>query len=347
MRTLRRPESRARASRARAVLAAQVVAVGLAACSSPQNVLDPRGPAAARVEELWWVLLTMGVVVSVVVSILLFVAIRRSRQRQQGKDTGEINGNALVWIGAGVLTPIVIFSLLVYSYRVGVEVYPPVTAEGDALTVEVVGHQFWWEVRYPQYDLLSANEVYIPVGRRIRFLVRSDDVIHSFWVPQLQGKIDMVPGHTNRIWIQADEPGRFRGQCAEYCGDSHALMALWVVAVEEEEFRTWLERRREPGAEPDDEEVQRGREVFFAADCALCHGTRGAPLAPEMAGAGPDLTHLASRSTLAAGTLPNTRGSLAGWISDPQRIKPGSRMPPTRLPPDQLEDLLTYLESLR
>lgn len=334
-------------SRAPSVTAAQVMALMVTACASPQNALDPQGPSAARVEDLWWVFFVMGVGVSVVVSLLLLLAIRRSRQREQGRDSKEINGTALVWIGAGVLTPIILFALLIYSYRIGTEVYPPVDDDSETLTVEVVGHQYWWEVRYPQHGLVSANEVYIPAGRRVRFLVTGRDVIHSFWVPQLQGKIDMIPGHTTRLWVQADEPGRFRGQCAEYCGVSHALMALWVIAVPEDEFTAWLERSRQVQPEPDDEEVRHGREVFFAAGCDMCHATRGAPLPPELEGAGPDLTHLASRSTLAAGTLPNTRGSLAGWIADPKGIKPDARMPPTHLPSEQLRALLTYLESLR
>ncbi|MBW3554626.1 MAG: cytochrome c oxidase subunit II [Gemmatimonadetes bacterium] len=318
-----------------------------ASCSSPQNVLDPHGPAAMRIEELWWVLFVMGVTVSIVVAALLLLAIRRGRQRERGTQGREINGHYLVSIGAGLITPAVIFALAIYSYVIGAGVYPPVDEDAGALTVEVTGHQFWWEVRYPQYDLVSANEVVIPVGRRVRFLVTSRDVIHSFWVPQLQGKIDMIPGHTTRQWLQADEPGRYRGQCAEFCGASHALMALWVFAVPEEEFGAWLDARRQPALEPADPDVREGRAVFVAAECHLCHATRGVARPEALGDAGPDLTHLATRETLAAGTLPNTRGNLTAWISDPERIKPGARMPPTVFPPDQLRALLDYLQSLR
>jgi cytochrome c oxidase subunit II len=293
------------------------------------------------------VLLGVAVVVSVGVTLLLLWATHRSRQRSRGAAVGQVNGRALVWIAGGIVTPAVVLALTVHSYRVGASVYTPLDPAGDVLTVEVVGHQFWWEVRYPAYGVSSANELHIPAGRSVRVLLRAEDVIHSFWVPQLQGKLDMIPGHTTELWIEADEPGLFRGQCAEYCGMSHALMALWVIAHPQSEFEAWIARRSTPTAEPADPLVQRGRDVFFDAECHLCHATRAWPTPSAEGGTpGPDLTHVASRRSLAAGTLPNNRGSLAGWIADPQRLKPGVRMPPTHLPPEELRALLAYLESL-
>ena len=319
----------------------------LVGCESPQNVLDPHGPAAARIADLWWLMFGLATAVSVVVAVMLFLAIRRSRQRHKGKEVREINGRLLVWIGGVVAPVLILFPVLVYSYNVGTEVYPPVEDDGEHLTIEVIGHQFWWEVRYPQYGVTTANEIRIPAGERIRFRVSAPDVIHSFWIPELQGKIDMIPGRIHTLWIEADEPGSFRGQCAEYCGMSHALMALWVEALPAEQFAAWIDGRAAPRPEPVDPEVQRGRKVFFAAGCGQCHATRGVPLPAELRVVGPDLSDLAARRTLAAGTLPNTRAALGRWIANPQQIKPGNRMPPTLLPGDEMQALLTYLQSLR
>jgi cytochrome c oxidase subunit II len=255
----------------------------------------------------------------------------------------------LVW-GGGVIVPVlVLFPLLVYSFHVGAEVYPPLGRDADpnVLTIEVIGHQFWWEVRYPQHGVATANEIWMPAGEPVRFVVHAPDVIHSFWIPQLHGKMDMIPGRINELWVRADEPGTFRGQCAEYCGMGHALMAFWVQALPPAEFRAWVERRRIVAPDPPGATIAFGREVFFSAGCGHCHATRGAPLAPQLGTVGPDLTDLAARRTLAAGTLANTREALADWIADPLRIKPGSRMPPTALPPTEMNALLDYLETLR
>ncbi len=216
------------------------------------------------------------------------------------------------------------------------------------LTIELVGHQWWWEVQYvdssPQRRITTANEIHIPVGRPVLVKTASRDVIHSFWAPNLHGKRDLIPGHQGAIYLQADTPGAFRAQCAEFCGHQHAKMALWVIAESEERFQSWMEQQRRPALAPRDSVTRRGQEVFLQGSCALCHAIQGTPAGSRV---GPDLTHLASRRTIAAGTLPNTRGHLAGWIIDPQRIKPGVRMPSNALGASDLEALLTYLESLR
>jgi cytochrome c oxidase subunit 2 len=212
----------------------------------------------------------------------------------------------------------------------------------------VTGHQWWWDVRYdahvPAHRVRTANEIHIPVGQPILLKLRTSDVIHSFWVPSLHGKRDLIPGQTNTLWLQADRPGTYRGQCAEFCGHQHAHMGLLVVAEPPERFAGWQERQRQPAAEPADALARRGREVFVAGPCALCHAVRGTEAAAEVA---PDLTHLGSRLTIAAATLANTPGHLAGWIVDPQRLKPGSHMPPMSLAADDLQALLAYLGSLR
>lgn len=320
--------------------------LALAACSGPQRILDTRGPGAARIADLWWVLLALSVFVCVLVTVLLVLALRRARARERGDVVPEIDGRRLV-IAGGVLLPVVsLFGILVFSYRVGNEVFgnsntPP------ALTVEIVGHQFWWEVRYPEHGISTANEVHIPVGRPVVFRLSSADVIHSFWVPQLQGKLDMIPGHQLTLRLQADEAGRYRGQCAEYCGAAHALMALWVVALPGDEHAAWLASEKAAANAGDPAGVEAGRRVFFASGCAACHGTRGAPLPATFGSPGPDLSTLAQRQMIAAGTLPNEREALARWIRDPHGIKPGVRMPPTPLPEEEMEALLDYLETLR
>jgi cytochrome c oxidase subunit II len=332
-----------RGGRAVASLAAFAAA---AACSGPQRALDAAGPAAARIAVLWWVMLALAAAVSFLVTALLLHAVRVSRRRAAGGEAAEVDGTRLV-VAGGVAMPVaVLFGVLVYSNRVGVEVHRP-PGGGDPIVVEVVGHQFWWEVRYPELGIATANEIRIPAGRPVRFRLTSPDVIHSFWVPQLHGKIDLIPGRVNTLWVRADRPGRFRGQCAEYCGMSHALMAFWVEALPPDAWEAWVRGRTFPAPEPEAAEVRRGREVFFAAGCGECHATRGVPLPAEVGTPGPDLTDLATRRTLAAGILPNNPGALGGWITDPQRRKPGNRMPPTLLPADELQALVAYLGTLR
>ena len=320
--------------------------LALAACSGPQRILDTRGPGAARIADLWWVMLALAVFVSVLVTVLLAVALRRARARERGHVVPEINGRRLVIAGGVVLPVVSLFGLLVFSYQVGNEVFGR-PATPPALTVEVVGHQFWWEVRYPEHGISTANEVHIPVGRPVLFRLSASDVIHSFWVPQLHGKLDMIPGHELTLFLQADEAGRYRGQCAEYCGAAHALMALWIVALPGDEHAAWLASEKVAAGAGEPTGVELGRRVFFDSGCAACHATRGAPLPATLGSPGPDLSTLAERGMIAAGTLPNTRQALARWIRDPLQIKPGVRMPPTPLPDEQMEALLDYLETLR
>jgi cytochrome c oxidase subunit II len=332
--------------RTRSIVPLAALAAAIA-CAGPQRALDTAGPAAERIATLWWVMLALASAVCVLVTVLLVHASRVSRRRATGEERAEVNGTRLV-AGLGVAMPVVVvLGVLVYSHRVGVEVHRVPGDPAGAVLVEVVGHQFWWEARYPELGIATANEIRIPAGRPVRFRLTSPDVIHSFWVPQLHGKIDLVPGRVNTLWVRADRPGRFRGQCAEYCGMSHALMAVWVEALGPEPWEAWVRARTTPAPEPDVPGAARGREVFFQAGCGECHATRGAPLAPELGTPGPDLADLATRRTLAAGTLPNNPGALGGWITDPQRRKPGNRMPPTLLAAEDLQALVTYLGTLR
>jgi cytochrome c oxidase subunit 2 len=219
----------------------------------------------------------------------------------------------------------------------------PSAGPPEALVVEVVGHQWWWEVRYPDEGVATANEVHIPVGRPVTLRLTAGDVIHSFWVPRLGGKIDMLPDGINTLVLEADEPGEHHSRCAEFCGLGHAHMALTVVAEAEERFSSWVAARQEPAEDPATESARRGLDVFLASDCGDCHTIRGtAADATE----GPDLTHFAGRSSLGAGVLPNTPGNLADWITDPHAIKPGVEMPATKLTDEELGALLSYMDGL-
>jgi cytochrome c oxidase subunit 2 len=216
------------------------------------------------------------------------------------------------------------------------------------LIVRVVGHRWWWEIKYltqpPSDEVVTANELHIPTGRRVRLELASADVIHSLWVPNLQGKMDLVPGRTSLMWLEADRPGISRGQCAEYCGLQHTRMAFLVVAEPPAQFERWLANQRQLAAAPSDEVAQRGQASFLASSCGYCHSVRGARTVGLLA---PDLTHVASRRAIAAGTLPNTRESLTAWIADPQHVKPGNLMPRVPLAPADVRAIVAYLETLR
>jgi cytochrome c oxidase subunit 2 len=218
----------------------------------------------------------------------------------------------------------------------------------QALSIHIIGHQWWWEVEYedgtPSQRMLTANEIHIPVGRPVVFKVTSRDVIHSFWVPNLDGKRDLIPGYTTAIWLQATRPGLFRGQCAEFCGLQHAHMAIDVTAEPEDAFNRWLDARRAAASAPTGDRERRGHDVFMAARCAGCHTIRGTDANGRVA---PDLTHIASRDSIGAGTLPNTPEHLAGWLVNPQASKPGNQMPPNPLASDDMQALVAYLETLR
>ncbi|MDQ3025891.1 MAG: cytochrome c oxidase subunit II [Pseudomonadota bacterium] len=296
-----------------------------------QSVLDPQGPVAAAIAEIAWVLFAGGAVIFVLVMALTAWALFAPPPRR-----AWLARRGFVVAGGIIFPVLVLATLLVYTFlfRDGVHV-----GEG-ALKIEVVGHQWWWRVRYldaaGRPDFETANEIRIPAGRPVELVLSSADVLHSFWVPNLAGKLDMVPGRVNRLRLAADRPGVFRGQCAEYCGGPHALMALYVVADDTEGFEQWLSQQRKPAAAPN---------PVFLSRCAACHTVRGTQARGVL---GPDLTHLGSRVSLGAGILPNNRDTLARWIVSSQHIKPGNLMPSTDgLVGDELRDLVAYLEDLK
>jgi cytochrome c oxidase subunit 2 len=236
---------------------------------------------------------------------------------------------------------------LVASYLTG-RAYAITPEAGRPLQITLIGHQWWWEVVYndslSSRSLSTANEIHVPVGRTVVVKMTSKDVIHSFWVPNLAGKKDLIPGYSTTTWFRADRPGVYRGQCAEFCGHQHAMMSLLVIAEPREQFARWYDAQLADNMPPTDTTQSTGKNVFMNHGCVLCHTIRGTDAGGRT---GPDLTHLATRRTLAAASIPNNRGWLGAWVMDPQSIKPGTRMPPNDMRPDELQALLTYLQGLR
>lgn len=319
----------------------------LAACDGPQRMLDTRGPAAEHIAGVWWLILGFAIFVSIAICGLALWAVWRAHQRASGVEVAEVNGHALVW-GGGVIIPVILlFISLVASFRLAEDIYPPRQPPADALTIDITAHMFWWEIHYPDHGVVTANEFVIPAGQQVRLRLGSADVIHSFWVPQLHGKQDHIPGRINELWIQADSAGIFRGQCAEYCGHSHALMAMWLTALEPAEFDAWIAHRQQPPPPSLDSLAVEGRRVYADAGCGQCHATADLRLPPRLDRAGPDLADFATRRTIGAGRLPNTAENLAEWIRDPQRLKPDNRMPGTVLSDADMAALVAYLYTMR
>jgi cytochrome c oxidase subunit II len=320
-----------------------------------QSMWHASGSNAAQIQGLAILFgLLLGTIFLIVVGFALLSLRRRHRGIQQEPLEGshhpsartEAKLRAAVGIATGI-TILILFGLTIVSVSVGKIVSASVAPVGS-LVIEVTGKQWWWKVRYASDDpsriLLTANELHIPTGRPIAIRGTSDDVIHSFWTPSLQGKRDLIPGHTTLEWLQADNPGEYRGQCAEFCGLQHAHMAFWVIAEPPDHFNAWLEHQLQPAVEPSDEETRRGQEIFLKSGCVLCHAIRGTDAGAQV---GPDLTHFGSRKTIAAGTLSNTKGNLAGWIADPQNIKPGTHMATVPIQSAEMQPMIDYLESLK
>lgn len=307
----------------------------------PPPVLDPAGPFSDRITTLAWALIGMGVVVTGVVLLALGLALFGDPARKR-----RFGGERLIWLGGVAFPVVVLTALLVWGLTLTRDLTEP-ARPGD-VRIRVTGEMWWWRVAYldasGRETFQDANEIHVPVGRPVVIELGSADVIHSFWVPRLAGKIDMIPGRTNLIRFTADRPGAFGGQCAEYCGGPHALMGFVVVAHPPAEFEAVMRARAAPAPPPATPLAAFGREVFSRSGCGACHAIRGT----EANGlAGPDLTHVGARRTLGAGVLANNQGTLGGWVSNVQAIKPGARMPPyERLSGEELLAVSAYLDGL-
>jgi cytochrome c oxidase subunit 2 len=302
----------------------------------PQDMLSPAGPQAERILDLWWV--TLAICTLVFITVLIALAIALWKKPSAGR------GAHVAVAGAVALSTVLLVALIFLS--LGTDRALATLPGDDPLKIELIAHRWWWEARYqdpePSQSFTTANELHIPVGRTVEFTLKADDVIHSLWVPNLGGKKDLIPGRSATLRLRADKAGVYRGQCAEYCGTQHAKMALLVFA--DDDYESWAKQQRASAPEPEDDEAKRGRELFVNGTCAMCHTIQGTAANGRRA---PDLTHFASRETLGAGAVPNTRGHLAGWIIDPHGIKPGVNMPAhTTLSGSDLHALLAYLESL-
>lgn len=306
-----------------------------------QSALNARGVDAAVIAEITWVLFAGASLVFVAVMALAAYAVFGRRS-----GTARLSARALI-VGGGIVFPVVVLSaLLVYTLARAAALGAP--GEVPGLRIEVVGEQWWWRVQYHdadgRRDFAAANEIRIPAGTPVLLELRAADVVHSFWVPNLAGKLDMIPGRTNRLTLRAEQPGEFRGQCAEYCGGPHALMALYVIALAPEAYERWAQAQRAPAAPPAGGEHARGVKLF-ASRCAACHTVRGTSAAGVR---GPDLTHVASRVSIGAGLLPTNVGTIADWIAASQRHKPGNLMPSFEdLSGEELHAVARYVASLR
>ncbi len=332
------------ARRRNSVLGVALALLLLTSCSDDSpSVLHPRSEAAERVEGLWWLVFWIAVVVCAVVTAFIIQAVRRGRAAdgEEGVDKRPVPWGPRFIVIAGL---VVSGAILAGTFAVSLRALDALAGpSGDpALTIEVIGRNWWWEVRYPN-GAVTANEIHIPVGRSVEVKLSTADVIHSFWVPQLNVKQDQVPGMDNRISLRADQPGRYRGQCAEFCGLQHAHMAVHVEAQPPAEFDQWLARQAAPAASPTSSTANTGREIFLRSSCAGCHTVRGTTAAGTL---GPDLTHLASRDAIGAGTLPMERGPLSEFVRDAQEAKPGASMPLTELSPQELSAVVDYLMGL-
>ncbi|MEU4660412.1 cytochrome c oxidase subunit II [Micromonospora chalcea] len=323
---------------ARVAVAGAVLALPGCSGGAP-SALDPAGTGAERVADLWWVLFWISMAVFVEVMLVLGWALVFRRRRDATVRHGQPLRVVTV-AGAGV--PLVI---LVTVYALGLR---DLAALGDgpgprATTIEVTGHKWWWEVRVAGVSGATANELHIPVGEKVRIRLRTADVLHSFWVPQLMPKTDLIAGELRETWLHADRAGTYRGQCAEYCGTQHAHMAFLVVAEPRRDFDAWVSRLGAPAAAPRTDAQRRGQEAFVQGTCAGCHAIRGTEANGQV---GPDLSDVGSRWSIGAGAVPNDGGHLGGWIANSQTVKPGNYMPPQPVDAQRLPDLIAYLQSL-
>ena len=329
-------------------VSAQATSASPAAPLPTPSMFAPAGPDAARVATWGWILFAIaGVVFAVVLVMILFAFLRRQRGRGAEHELlpppQERKWFTFVLVAGGIVPAVTLSSVMgvnIYSERV-------IAAEAQKpnLTIQVIGHQWWWEIYYPGQGFTAANEVHIPVGQNVEFKLSSADVIHSFWVPQLSPKTDLIPGQTNTLTLTAAQAGTYRGQCAELCGAQHAHMALLVVADTPQDFATWTARQRRPAPNPSPNTAAfEGQQIFQGSACMYCHAIRGTTASSRL---GPDLTHVASRRTLGAGTLQNNYGNLAGWVINAQAVKPGNKMPPMYLSSTELKAVMSYLETLQ
>lgn len=314
------------------------------------SALTPHGTGAARIASLWWVMFWLGTAIFLLVVSVLIAALLRGRRGTSmtpPDSTGGDTGRNWPIFGGIVLPLVVIGAVFGFSIYTLAAVENPQTKV--PIKIEIVGRRWWWEVKYPDQGITTANEIHLPVGTPVQIQLQSADVIHSFWVPELHGKMDLIPTRINSLTLQANQTGVYRGQCAEFCGLQHAHMGFMVVVQSQQDFDSWTKAQQQPAAPPTEQTAIQGQQVFMNAGCVFCHTVKGLDdkeIDRSSVDLGPDLTHLASRLTIAGASATNNKGSLAGWVVDAQHVKPGSLMPENYLNPQDLQNLLAYLETL-
>jgi cytochrome c oxidase subunit II len=342
MRRARRPRGARAARVTRLAIFTAALGLLLAACTRglPQNSLDPAGPVAERQYELFTLVFWIAVGVFVIVEGLLVFALFRFRHRE-GREPRQIHGNTRLEVAWTIVPAVLLAGVAVPTVATIFDLAsePP----SNAVEITVTGHQWWWEVEYPDQGVVTANEIHVPTDRPVHVTLTSEDVIHSFWVPRLAGKQDLVPGQTETLTFTAPTPGTYRGTCTEYCGLSHANMRFRVIAQEPGEFEAWVQDQLGGVAAMPPTEI----ENTVTGTCMSCHVIRGLEARAEPATPAPDLTHIGSRQTIAAGLFPNSPEDLARWLADPPAVKPGSKMPDYNLTEEQIDALVEYLGSLR
>lgn len=320
----------------------------LPACAGRQSALDPQGLQSDQISRTFFLFLSVAAIVWIAVMVVLALGLlRRKRTSDEPLDLHlpfEQRAGRIV-LGLGIATVTIVLGLSLFSYAGQRLVF---AKDDNALTLKIIGHQWWWEVRYeaesPHQSFVTANEIRIPTGQPVKVELESADVIHSFWVPSLTGKMDLITGQKNELQFTAKNAGVYRGQCAEFCGLQHAHMAFAVIALPPDEFGRWRDHENQSASAPTDPLAKQGEDLFRGRGCALCHSVRGTLAGGQL---GPDLTHIGSRTTVAAGTLPLSPATLGAWIADPQHIKPGNLMPQMPLQSNELVAIVEYLEQLK
>lgn len=315
----------------------------LAGPNTPPSTLDPKGTNAATIAGLFNIVLIIAVIVFAVVEGLLLFSAWRFRHKPEGDvEPPQIHGNTRFELAWTIIPALIVVSLFVVTLQTQQKLDNKGSTE--PITVKVIGHQWWWEYQYTDLGITTGTDLVIPTGRTVNLEITSIDVIHSFWIPQLNGKTDAIPNHINTSWLEADQPGTYFGQCAELCGDSHANMRIAVIAKDDADFQAWVSAQQAGPAQPTTPDATAGQQVFMTGPCVGCHAINGTAAVGKV---GPNLTHIGSRTHIAGGMFENTSGNLTRWLGNPPGVKPGSIMPNLHLDPADVQKLVAYLESLQ
>ncbi|HZC04122.1 MAG TPA: cytochrome c oxidase subunit II [Ktedonobacterales bacterium] len=310
------------------------------------SLLDPKGPIGLQESNLFWGILIIATAVFVIVISVLIYSIIRYRARPGSPEPTQTHGNTKIEIAWTIAPSVVLVLVLIATITTMFSIQQPQSS--NTVTITAIGHQWWWEFQYPDQHVVTADELWIPTGTVVHINLRSDNVIHSFWVPQLGGKTDVIPGHDNSMWLQADSAGWYRGECAEFCGTQHAHMDFLVHAVSTSDYQTWIGQQQQVAAKSTETLAQAGAKYFASSPCIGCHAINGVTTTDTSKLIGPNLTHFGSRQWIAGGVVDNNPANLAAWIRNPQAVKDGVDMPAfPQLTNDQINELVAYLESLK